>query len=197
MFKRLLTILTVVLIMIGPTSCLLFEQCGGTLPFFKIEGLEISNLQNVGNQPTLVTTNSPVLWNNFYMSMDFQKTFHAYSRNSSGSNLFALDCVQDGYMGSEVGLDTIFVVTLNNYNNDFVANDTINNILETPNYISGLSPLSEYVQENKEGIRYGGLSLTLNQPPSVNLSTHQFKIIFILKNGEVFEQTNEPVLLTL
>jgi hypothetical protein len=197
MFKRFLTILTTVLIMIGPTSCLLFYNCGDTLPFFKIEGLEISNYRKDGTLFNPITTNSTTSWDSFFMSVDFQKTFHSYSRKSGGSNLFATDCDWNGSAGTIIGLDTIFVVTLNNYNIDFVANDTINNILGTPNSTSGLSPLSEYIQESKEGIRYGGIHLKLNQPPSVNLSSHQFKIIFILKNGEVFEQTNEPVLLTL
>jgi hypothetical protein len=196
MFKRLLIILTIVLIMIGPTSCFLFYNCDDTLHFFKIEGLEITNYGKNGTLFYPIPTNSPTLWDSFYMSVAFQKTFHASCRNSGGSNLFAFECIQGG-RGSLVGLDTIFVVTLNNYNNDFAANDTINNIVLTPSYFGGLSPMSEYIQKNKAGISNNDVYLRLNHSPSVDSSTHQFKIIFILKNGEVFEQTNEPVLLTL
>lgn len=47
MVKRVLKILTIILLIIGPTSCYLFEGCPDASPYFKINGLEIYNLEYI------------------------------------------------------------------------------------------------------------------------------------------------------
>lgn len=206
--RPIIITLTIFLLIIGPTSCLLFESpCPNVLPYFKINGLEISNLEftEQGLNPWKnIGESESIAWNKYFLRVGFQKTFHAaLQKFNVGANVFATSCDKNGAAGSKIGVDTLFVISLNDYNADYHANDTLNNIAlinywtykasDFDNFFS----IARYVSENQQRILEETFEIKIKQPPSKSSEEHQFKIVLILRNGEVFQQSGAKVRLTL
>lgn len=105
-------------------------------------------------------------------------------------------------MGSTIGIDTIFVLSLTDYNADYIVNDTLNNIL-LANYWSNsftdfdnFFPLHRYINENSDGIGQDIFEIKISEAPLNDSGEYQFKIILILKNGDIFEQISDKIRLT-
>lgn len=88
-----------------------------------------------------------------------------------GQNLFALSCEESGYAGSKIGVDTIYLVSLQDYNNTYSKNDTLNEIALTNYWTSSVDdfnnffPLTDYIDENKDNIQRGFFEIKLTEPP--------------------------------
>jgi hypothetical protein len=203
---RWLTIATIMLLIIGPTACFWFEeQCPRTSPYFAIHGLGISNLTFTaqGTYPyRFAATSESIKYDSFFMKVSFAKTYYSKLNSSAGQYmLHALSCKSSGYLGSQVGIDTLYVVSVHDYNNHYFQNDTLNDIVLT-NYttytvedFNNFFPLEKYIQENKGGILRDELEFKITEPPSVD-NVFRFKLILILNNGERFEATSEDIRLT-
>jgi hypothetical protein len=204
-YKRWLTIaMMTLIIIIGPTSCFFFESCPDVLPYFQIRGLDITNALYTGqglNPWRIINSNETLKYDQYFMRIGFEKTFLSQDRISGGQNLYALSCNENGYAGSKVGVDTIYLIAQQDYNSRYLKGDTLNQILLT-NYwtynkqdFDNFFPLTQYIQENKEMIQRDALEIKIIEPP-LNNNEFDFKLIFILKNGERFEKVSDKVTLT-
>lgn len=195
--------------MTGPAACFFFGNCPDVLPYFSIQGLRMSNLvytgQTTAQRPykwRAVEDNEPVYWNNYFVRTYFESIFHAQYENSNGYGLYALDCNSNGERGSKVGVDTMYLVTLQDYNSQYLQNDTLNNIMLINDELLNIqdfknfTDLSKYTQNNSDVIRKGYFDFKLTEPPLNSNDEYRFKLIFILKSGEEFEKISEPVRLT-
>ena len=175
--------------------------CDGIEPYFSIEGIEASPYQRtaVGYPWAAVGTSEVVYSHLYHIGINLVSTFHSFDRTTTGgSNLYALSCRPPGYLGSKEGVDQLFVVTLHDYNDNYAANDTINNIVLYGHRFPSdgdFKPLGEYLEEHKEGVKSGSFLLKLAEPPAEERSNQAFKIIYTLTNGEEFEATTYPVII--
>ncbi len=116
--------------------------------------------------------------------------------------MYALSCIESGSEGSKAGVDTLFVVTLNDYNQNYKANDTINNIVLLNNWTHFIEdynefyPLARYIEENKEGVVDRSFEIKFKEEPQEVTSEQKFKIIYHLNNGDTFETTTRAVTLS-
>ena len=203
--KHWLTIITSILLMIiGPTSCFVFENCPEVLPYFNIHGLFIYNAEftRQGLNPwRIIEANGQVKYDNYFMRIGFEKTYFSQIKNEGGQSLFALSCEENGHAGSKIGVDTIYLITLQDYNGKYQKNDTLNRILLTnywtyyPKDFDNFFPLTKYIQENEDNIQRDEFEIKITEPP-LNSGDFDFKLILILKNGERFERVSDKIELT-
>ena len=147
-----------------------------------------------------IEKNEPVKYDSFFISIVFRKNYYSKINCSGGQNLFALSCDQDGSSGSKVGVDTMYLVSLQDYNNSHKINDTLNDIILTNyrNYNSNSNnffPLKQYIEENKDKIIEDLIDIKLTEPPTME-SEFDFKLIYVLKDGKRFEEVTNKVKLT-
>lgn len=203
--KRRVHFLIVVFLLIGPAACFYSEKCPEAIPYFSIQGLSIYNRVVTGqgyDRSRLVEVNESINWKNYFMQTEFDVTYHSKLKALGNTNLYALSCNENGYSGSKIGIDTLYFITLQDYNGRYLKNDTLNSVVlinyETTNAndFDSFFSLSKYIDENKSGILRNGLDIKLTEPPSESAKEYQFKLIYILKNGEKFEGTSNTITLT-
>ena len=130
----------VILLIIGPSACGLFQSCPEALPFFQIEGIDLDHYRfNEDPYGDPAVDNAKIPWQEYGLRADFRTTYYAANKDlPGGSMLYALSCVEEGFQGTEVGIDTLYLVALDNYNDQYLKNDTLNNILQVNDYFNGI-----------------------------------------------------------
>lgn len=191
-------IILLLLFFIGPIGC---ENCSDHPEYFDIQGIRISNAKFTGegtNPWTIIDNNESIEWNRFFMRVGFEKSYYHASDNAGGSNLYA-DCLSKGFLGSEIGVDTFYLVTITNYNYNYSANDTLNNAILINNWtgrpedFNNFFSVSDYIEQNKTNIPSGVFEIKITEPPLSQRGDYQFRLIYILTNGEVHITTNNKV----
>lgn len=177
------------------------EGCGSVDPYFEIQDLEASALKRTtGPSPWAVADRSEDVYSHlFYIGVRLVSRYYSLNRTTGGgANLYALTCPQPRHGGSKEGLDRLFVVTLNDYNENYAANDTVNDMVmysDWYRYDEDLKPLDDYVEENKDGVKNESFLLKLAESPTEERSEQAFKIIYMLNNGARFETITYPVMI--
>ena len=186
----------IIVLILGPTACDLFQSCPEVLPFFKIEGMDVNHYRfNDDPFGDPIVENAKIPWQEYGLRADFRTSYYAANEGlPGGSMLYALSCAEDGYQGSEVGVDTLYLVALDNYNGNYVKNDTLNEILLVNDYFNGVdyTSLADYLLDNRESVRLESLTLKLSEGPSQDTALG-FELIYVLKSGEEFKQTSSIV----
>ena len=189
--KMFIVTIIILALILGPVAC---ENCPETPAYFSIKGLDIFNALFTGqglNPWRGIQNNESIPWDNYFMRIDFEKTYYSENKKSNGAVLYA-DCPVNGYLGSKIGIDTLYVVSLKDYNNQHERNDTINNIISVNDWIYNpedfdkFYPITNYIEKNRANISNNVFELKLMEPPSDDIGEYQFKIIYILDNGEFF-----------
>lgn len=131
--------LTVSFIIILSFPSCFFGNCPKVLRYFVIEEINIKNAKLVqGNYTDTVyeieNDDGMTLWNEFSMILTFDKQYTAKQETGFVSALYALDCPPNGHAGSKVGIDTLYLITRNDYNDNYLKNDTVNTMVLVKNY---------------------------------------------------------------
>jgi hypothetical protein len=164
-------------------SCIFFTNpCPEVDPYFKIEKVNLGyNHFPQPNRPSEpVLENEEVEFENFCLYLGFQSIYHSFNYPQPPGHLYALSCEQAGGAGSKVGLDTLYLVTLNDYDDKHFKNDTLNDILLYKEWVSSHSDLQKfksiqhYFDENKDRIISEYASFKLINKPSRSGSTNSF-----------------------
>ncbi|WP_147320795.1 hypothetical protein [Hymenobacter lapidiphilus] len=105
------------------------------------------------------------------------------------SQAYACTCRTNGGLGSKEKLKSFTVVTLNNFDAQHQANDTINDLL-TISTASGAFDLSTGIKTDTTSIKQTDYSLLLKKKPVADFAA---RISVELQNGEVYTSTTESV----
>ncbi|MDO6802888.1 hypothetical protein Q4595_10550 [Wenyingzhuangia sp. 1_MG-2023] len=178
-------------------------ECPAVLEHFKINGISSQNIEITESEYDIlknINENSVVLWNKFILSYRFETEYIAKRKsiNTTGG-LMALSCEGSGYNGSKIGVDTLFITTTKNYNENYSAGDTINQIVKISNWnyyynqeVDNLKSISNYIDTNTERISSETFDIKIMEAPSID-GEHIFEITYKLNNGEVFKHQSSPV----
>ncbi|MEM8966499.1 MAG: hypothetical protein AAGE93_08770, partial [Bacteroidota bacterium] len=144
-------------------------------------------------------------FNSHYIRVGFEVSFYAIRQSINIpfiTSAYAYSPCESGFRGSEEGLDTLYVITVEDYDTVHSAGDTLNDMItmegqisyrsfEDDNYVGDIS-LQRYVSENRQIIEEYVTQIRLNQEPLHKQKSHSFKIAYHLGNGEQYvAQTNE------
>ena len=195
--KQPLIYLTItVALILGPSACGLFQSCPEALPFFQIEGLELTHYRFFDDPyGDPIIENAKIPWQEYGLRTDLKSTYYGVNNEvTGGAYLYALSCVEDGYMGTEAGIDTLYLVALGDYNERFVTNDTLNSIIQLSDYFDGPSfySLEEYINTNEDIIRSENVTIKLTEGPSQDIAL-SFELVYVLTTGEEFKQISPVV----
>lgn len=180
---------------VGPSACGLFQSCPEALPYFQIAGMDLNHYRfNDDPYGDLIVPNAKIPWQEYGLRADFKTSYYGSNESPGGSVLYALSCVEDGYQGTEVGVDTLYIVALEDYNTEYLRNDTLNNIIQVNDYFSGPTfySLDEYLIDNRESIMLESLTIKLTEGPTEDTAL-DFELIYVLSSGEEFKQRSSVV----
>lgn len=188
--------LIVILLFFGPVACVFFEPCPDVKPYFAIQGLHTQHLRLTGqgqNPWEKPGDSEPVRWGDYFLLASFEKRYHAAGKG--GASLYALSCDESGHSGTKLGVDTLYLIALTDYNANYRQGDTLNNILlvndwtSPPKDSSGFYPLALYFEQNRNTIREEAFGLRLTEPPGT-AGAYRFRLVYALRNGDTFEATS-------
>lgn len=192
--KVKLTLALILVLLLGPSACVLFSDCDEGKPYFVIEGLAASNLKTGSRY---VQPNEAVQWDMYTLRVEFEQKFISKMRDPMGTLAMALKpCDPNGYKGTKVGLDTLYVISETNYNDLVQMGDTVNNLIRAGAIYQGLDELSYFVADSKTNLRENGIDFQLTEPPSNQNKNCRFKVSIILKDGSKFQASSPDVTLT-
>ena len=188
-----------------------FQYCNpddcGCPPFqgdyFDIQGVELVNYQtreDCSRCIRLIEEEESVRFADYrYLSVDYQVEYYgddlAATPKQSFSlinSAFACSCIEDGYFGSQdERLDDLTVITLNDFDEQHRAGDTINDLLEVQ-FFDESTDLNEYLALDTALIKYDQLGLALKKAPDLNEEYH-VRVDVKLSTGEVYQTQSRPI----
>ncbi|WP_421897415.1 hypothetical protein [Marinoscillum sp.] len=175
-------------------SCI-YGTCDPVPLHFEITGVESENWEyvNLDSNPfESLELGDSTHWNTFMTQFIFQANYTALSTRDFGASLLATSCSQPGEAGDIIGVDTVVVRTVFDYNENYVSGAVINDIIlakgrfRVSDTFDDFLPLENYLSENSEGVTAITFQLILAESPTTN-TPFAFDLTFVLNNGEVFQ----------
>lgn len=174
--------------------------------FFNIQGIDLSNYKKRGDCcADKMAENEQVAFGQYHgMVVDFEVEYHSSNDTPPIEDAFSLipsawacSCLDNGWQGSknEV-LEFLTVITLNDFDNEHLANDTINDLLSV-NAFGDITDLDTYIMENASSlIMFEDITLKLKRAPALD-TKYRVKVSMGLSTGEVYEVVSRPIAITL
>lgn len=190
-------------------SCLNQGSCPPGKPYFRIKSLSSYSLKftNSGSNPWIeIDSTDTIKWDNYFVRIGLNAEYYANKINVNFSNdrnaLFALSCDEPGYKGSKIGVKNIQVITLNDYNEKFKKNDTVNEMILL-NYWTRYSehfytffPINDFIEQNSLGVLEKTIEFKTIEEPGEEVTLSQFIFILELINGEIFVTKTKEIKLS-
>lgn len=168
-------------------------ECPPSLPFFDIDGMNVSNLIfNNDCCPEDAPDGITIPFDRHKIGGTFSFSLHAKGPSKGGflGNAYALSCIAGGHEGSLEEIENIIVTTNYDLFENYLAEDTINDLLIFDN-IQSQKPLHEYLSDDKS-IPNPRYHMYLTEKPTLT-DTVSFNITLILDNGESYSGTTARV----
>jgi hypothetical protein len=161
--------------------------------YFDIKGMTTEQI----NAGVRLSANQVVPFASYALYLHYDVDYVSFCHEKPFSfiqSAMACECVYDGYLGAKSErLETMQVITLNDFDSDHPANDTINDLISVREL--GLSStLENYLTQDTALIRQETLILGLTKAPTTN-DALKLKIIVSLSNGENYETETLPVIM--
>lgn len=195
-FKLLLTFILIIGFVLPGCNTDSCEQ----KPFFEVLGITVEMVQ---------ANLTSVQWQDFEGEIDYIATYYGnlniekierkfYSFSLIPSAL-AEDpiCLPDGFNGSEVGIDSLIMVTTYDYNTNYPAGSDVSSIMEFSNLNNEYQSYEAFLIENSSGIPSENQSFRLKEAPEFNNTPLQLSVRLVLENGNSFEWRTVGLNLTL
>lgn len=177
-------------------------DCGPqTEVFFDIQGFNLTNYK-VGKMGTKEMKENDITNYSDYLGLKLQyNTIVSDSENANSNKRvnrpFTEGPVCDCDFYDEKGsinekLDNLTVVTLNDFDHNHLANDTINDIVSVrSNHLKKLL-VDDYLKNDTILIKDDWLYLDLEKAPEID-KTYKVKVIVELSTGEKYEEISTPI----
>lgn len=194
--KLVLTILLASGVLFCFESCIFNCNCPDVSgPFFDVQDISIRNYAEFG------LCCDSINWEEYVFSMDLEVTFYGETKQKeipyfqslelmpSAKALTQCDCLEEGWNGSEEKIEELVITTVNDFNDTYKANDTINDIVNIHN-----RSLADYLAEKQyalEGSYMQWFPFQLNEAPTA--TNFQVNVTLKLDNGETYTAMNEVI----
>lgn len=171
-------------------------DCGPiTGRYFDIKGMNLINYKRIAEfSVSPMRENEEITFAEYAgLSMEYIVDYVSQNRAKRSSfslisSAYACSCSYNGENGSKYEkLSNITVITLNDFDENHAANDTINDLILVKDIY-----LSEYLQNDTLNIQYPGLQLMLDRKPTLN-ENYKVKVIVSLSTGEVYHDISKNI----
>ncbi len=183
-------------------------NCPPSKPFFKINSIKSNNLvqtDTVYGYYESVALMDTIKQDNFFISVNASTEYYAkHSSINLGATLFAIDCDDyngNGNAGTKEGIKNITIITLNDYNLTYKANDTITERSFFNAYSGYRVDFNEFINhsdfiiQNQTSITEESFNIKIFETIGQTNQKARFKIILELTNGDVFETATDEIVL--
>ena len=168
-------------------------------PFFDVNGTELhhdftnTESSSVEEGVRFIDYNGLKLLYN-YDVLASQQNHNCKKTFSLMNEAYGCSCDFDGSQGSkEEKLKNVVITTLNNFDDNHLANDTINDLFVLNRTIYGQNiTVEDYLQVDTLNIQTNKLVFTLTQPPVINRKL-KMKITVELSTGEIYEAETQEL----
>gem|GEM_PF-1201291 len=178
--------LSIILLFSSVITACIENECPPALPYFEVKGIDVSPVR-VGSD-VILTTSNPVAWDKLYYRVDFSIEGVAANYSNSSGNLFALDCIFNGYRGSKIGIVSLSIRPLTAYS-DADTPDSFSSSLYQVRVINELVSIQEFNLIFREGYDFQEFDIQLSRAPKSAGEIQQFEIELTFANGKTFKQT--------
>jgi len=199
-FKYL--ILTIILVLgISFPSCSSLNCSCPDETFFNVEGLDL----------LFIMAGESVEFNDGkYIHLDYQVDYHTQATPqwdwsfSLMNSAYACSCIVGAVRSKEEKLVNLSIITLNDFDDDHLANSDITDLLEFKGHFwdgeyyndNGGLTMTEYVTNRKDKLLDGeDIVLKLLSAPTLNES-FKIKVVMELSDGEIYEIESETFSIT-
>ncbi len=171
--------------------------------YFDIKGMEMSNYRKIDeNSVKRMLENEAVPYSEYEgLSVEYQVDYishrsHAQPSFSMINSAYACSCVYDGYAGSKnEKLTNISVITLNDFDENHKANDTINDLIIVKGYYFQENEyLQDYLIKDTTNIKFQGIQLLVDRKPTLN-ENYKVKVVVELSTGEIYQDVSESIII--
>ena len=172
-----------------------------TKPYFDIQGIELIQYKKRGECCADKLANQEEVFLSDYsgLSINFKaenialneslKAIRVFSLMSSAS---ACSCFYDGELGSKnERLKSLNLITLNNFDKNHLANDTINDLFNV-NLFGNRIDLNKYLSQDTSLIKYNSILVELKKAPDLN-EEFKVKVVMGLSTSETYESVSYPI----
>lgn len=181
------------------------DECPPVKEYFQITGLNSTNSKFTNIEGDIwepINQNVKVDYSSFFIRYHFEKEFISNNTFNSNGMLMALSCVEDGERGDKIGIDTLIIHTVYDYNNSHKKNSCINDIIIMNEWTSFASDFDEfysikqYINVNKSSIQVPHFEIKITEKPEKE-TEFAVKVEYILNNGDTITNISEPIILSI
>ena len=168
--------------------------------FFDIEG--IGSIKHVDKNRVYFESNQIRFEDYDYFSLDFMVDYISFKQSrkfnfSLMNSAFACSPLNGGYLGSkEESIESFQVITINDFDDEHSAGDSINDLLDLqlgfPFESQESLPLEEFLNTFTDNVPSSRFKLILPSRPTLN-NEFQVRIEVVLSTGEQYEETSSPL----
>lgn len=204
--KSLSTVLLVFIFTIGfviPSCDLIDDGTNCNCPdidgaFFRVTEMTSTNYNaNEG----IMAEGEATAFDNYFIRLEMTPEFYGYTpcRKSTGfsfmNQALACSCIFNGIDGANENIIELSIITKNDFNDLYAANDTISALFNiTDDYFGATENVVDFVNRDRNIAFYEGYRLELLGAPSKD-STLEVDIHIKLDNGDEFILENEAVII--
>lgn len=171
-------------------------ECPEALPFFNINGLNIENRAfETFCCGDIIPNNARVPFEQFSIYGFYDYSLHASQPAKGGflSRSYALSCLAGGHEGSKETISEFVVTTNLDFNKNYLARDTINDLLTFNDFFTERT-LNEFLADEERAILSPQFFLRLTERPTLP-DTISFNIHIVLNNEERYTGTTGSVII--
>lgn len=194
---RYLSVFLILFFLIGHFAC---EDCSrNVLQSVALKDLVVLNYKETSESDFPVPLNSSenVDWDDVVIRFAFDFDLVAQANSRTSSVLYA-DCISPGEKGTGYGIESVDVITLNDYNVAYERGDTINTMLQveerytydTDNSVDG------FEKRHAKTFRPSPVELRFTQQPLADVQTVNVRVVIVFKNDSTYTAENETIQLT-
>ncbi len=183
-------------------------ECPPDRPYFTIAGFMVTNQERIMGSDGWVShiAQSPadtIDQNLHFLIIRTAGDYVANTTYNTGGALMARnDCeVQLGTAGSKHGLKNIHIITLNDYNGNYQANDTITDmaVFEMHDYkkkdFDAYMTKNEFLSDNATSMASNNFAFKITEGIANEYQEVRYKIVLELTNGDMFEGFSSSLML--
>ncbi len=168
--------------------------CSDVPPFFDINDLSLSNrIFESSCCSEEITPNQRIEFDRYAIVGSYDFTLHSHIPTKGGffSRSYALSCIAGGHEGSLETISDFVVITQFDFNESYLAGDTINNLITYNDFFTERT-LTELLNGEDRSIPSPQFFLQLTEQPSAT-DTASFSITITLDNGESYSKATPNV----
>lgn len=169
--------------------------------YFDINNVKLINYKKRGDCcADEAKAGQSIMLTDYFLYVKFNVEYYSFHDNTNTkadfsliSNAVACSCLENGVNGTKEKLKELIVITKNDFDNNHLANDTINDLLDISTY-GGKQDLQTYLQKDTSTYLYEAYTLLLKKTPVLN-KEFITEVTIKLDKGEVYQAIRQPIIL--